>query len=132
MLKFTKENRLDLDALVTLEDYLRALAYCNASIIRIDAELDIKADKYPDWAIKARTARKHLNWQRRCVCDQLGVLKQQRKEVAYSERVIRNEILIDEFKKLLPHSEFMELVLAAEEKARVRLAASLETINESF
>ncbi|EMN5657845.1 hypothetical protein NQ837_001112 [Providencia rettgeri] len=130
MLKFTKDNRLDIDALKTLEDYLRALAYCNASINRIDAELELKQDKYPEWAIRARTARKYLNWQRRCVCDQLGILKQQRKEVAYSERVIRNEILVDELKKLLPHSAFMDLVLAAEEKARTQLTASLEVTDE--
>lgn len=131
MLKFTKENRLDLEALTTLEDHLRALAYCNMSIIRIDAELDLKQDKYPEWAIRARTARKYLNWQRRCICDQLGILKQQRKEVAYSERIIRNEILIAEFKKLLPHSEFMDLLLVAEEKAKAQLASHLEVSDAS-
>lgn len=48
MLKFDKDNRLILDELKTLEDYLRALAYCNSSIMRIDAELDRKEDDTPN------------------------------------------------------------------------------------
>ncbi|EMO6184461.1 hypothetical protein ACV772_000033 [Proteus mirabilis] len=126
MLKFDKDNRLILDELKTLEDYLRALAYCNSSIMRIDAELDRKEDRYPEWATRAKTARKYLNWQRRYICDQLAILKRQRKEVDYSRRILRNEILVAELKKLITHKEFMQLVNKAETEASAQLVSVLE------
>ncbi len=126
MLKFDKDNRLVLDELKTLEDYLRALAYCNSSIMRIDASLDKHQESDSDWAIRARTARKYLNWQRRAICDQLAILKRQRKEVDYSRRILRNEILVAELKERISHDEFMQLVNKAETEASAQLVSALE------
>lgn len=116
MLKFDKDNRLILDELKTLEDYLRALAYCNSSIMRIDAELDRKEDRYPEWATRAKTARKYLNWQRRYICDQLAILKRQRKEVDYSRRILRNEILVAELKSSLLTKSLCNLLIKPKQK----------------
>lgn len=111
-----KVEIIDVNSLVTIADYLEALA--TAEEVTTDIKLQLqkfgKADR--DWHNRASHSLSQWQAVRRIITARLAVLRQREKDRNVQIHQQRNDYLIDELREVIPASVFGECVERADMK----------------
>ncbi|CDH24437.1 hypothetical protein [Xenorhabdus bovienii] len=121
-------GRIDLDALKTIEDHLRALSLANRTLDSIKQQLKECSEKDGVWFRKATNAHKTWFWMRSRICEQLSILRQQEKEMNRIRWNHRNEFLVRELQSRVSNEIFSECARAANARADIALNAKMEGV----
>ncbi|NHB93764.1 hypothetical protein [Photorhabdus cinerea] len=118
-------GRINLDALKTIEDHLRALSLANQTLDLIKHQLKASSNKDSDWFNKATTAHRSWFWMRSRICERLSILRQQEKEMNRMRWHYRNEFLVRELQSRVSPETFSECAHAANARADMELNTKL-------
>lgn len=124
-MSITIENgRINLDSLVTIEDFLCGLELANRTLKRIKEQLNQHPEE-SDWYRRATAAHKSWFWARCRICEQLSVLRGREKEVNRLRWRYENEALLEQLKSQVSKDIFSDCMRRAKKKAEKRMQREL-------
>jgi hypothetical protein len=115
-----KAEFIDVNSLVTISDYLEALATAEEVTTGIKLQLQKFGRSDQDWHNRATHSLSQWQAVRRIITARLAVLRQREKEQNMQLHQQRNDYLIDELSSVIPPSVFGECV----ERADMKMGAS--------
>ena len=111
-----KAELIDVNSLVTVSDYLEALATAEEVTTGIKLQLQKFGKTDKDWHSRANHSLSQWQGIRRVITARLAVLRQREKEHNMQIHQQRNDYLIDELREVIPASVFGECVDRAYKK----------------
>lgn len=111
-----KVEIIDVNSLVTIADYLEALATAEEVTTDIKLQLQKYGKNDPDWHNRASHSLSQWQGVRRVITARLAVLRQREKEHNTQLHQQHNDYLIDELRRVIPSSVFGECAERADKK----------------
>ena len=115
-----KVELIDVNSLVTISDYLGALATAEEVTTGIKLQLQKFGKTDQDWHNRASHSLSQWQGVRRVITSRLAVLRQREKEHNMQLHQQRNDFLIDELRRVIPSSVFGKCV----ERADMQMGAT--------